>query len=235
MAITLLADGMASGASGASAGCLGGSSGLEARVAGAAGCSSVATGSLVSRSGALAVLMPVVSGLPKLKTLPAIWIEPTTTATMLAAMNSDLTRFISLPRSERPARVGRDSTSGRGARSDGACPAACAARRAAAMKPDLPPGRGGAGAGVQAGDARARIGAQGRRSGPGLERLIGRQVGIDRQPARRRQALGGGWRRPVGGAACAGGAGYAGAGARAGACAGGASLTTRAATRPTGC
>jgi len=43
---------------------------------------------------------------------------------------------------------------------------------------------------LRGGNARRRIGAEARRAGTGLERLIGRQVGIDRQLVRRRHALG---------------------------------------------
>ncbi len=39
------------------------------------------------------------------------------------------------------------------------------------------------------GDTRGRIGLEARRTRPGFERLVGRQVGIDRQARRRRQPL----------------------------------------------
>src|SRR5579872_2427757 len=55
-------------------------------------------------------------------------------ATMLAAMNSDLTRFIILERAVLPF-----DPSARGDRAFGSWPAAWAARRAAAMKLDLLP------------------------------------------------------------------------------------------------
>ena len=67
---------------------------------------------------------------------PPICTEPTTKATMLAAMNSDLTRFIILPGTEGallPAIAGPALR-----RLSGSCEAACAARRAAAMKLEWP-------------------------------------------------------------------------------------------------
>src|SRR5450830_1401871 len=139
MAKTLLPDG---GANGAIPGSFGSSSGLAAGVAGASGLSLGAAVSFgpVPASGPFAVLTLRASELPKSRKLPAIWIDPTTTATMLAAMNSDLTRFISWPRRDDASPSSVSTGSGRGARSRGDCAAACAARRAAAMKPDLPPG-----------------------------------------------------------------------------------------------
>jgi len=51
-----------------------------------------------------------------LNTLPAIWADPTTIAMMLAATNSDLTRFIILARSDAvsgPSASGDSSARGR--------------------------------------------------------------------------------------------------------------------------
>src|SRR5450631_2646223 len=135
------------------AGSLGSASGLVAAATVAGACVPVLAATSVSPlladrsasvSGAVAVWM---LGRRKSKILPAIWIEPTTAPAMLAAMNSDLTRFIILLRSD-GCSVSSISTgsAARGARPLGACTAAWAARRAAAMKPDFPLGVAAGGA-----------------------------------------------------------------------------------------
>ena len=116
-------------------------SGLVTFLTGAAG---LTVEAVVMVSSALRAVLAS-SDLPNSKMEPAIWIEPTTTATMLAAMNSDLTRFIILLRSDGASGSSSSRTSGAcggggGARSAVFCTAAVAARRAAALKPDVLPG-----------------------------------------------------------------------------------------------
>src|ERR1019366_2428490 len=125
-------------ASGPIAGSFGSASGLAAMLAVDSGAASSTAASEfpVFDTGASAVL---VVELPRSSTLPAIWADPTTMAMMLAAMNSDLTRFIILARSDGVSRSYASTGSARGARALGCCTAAWAARRAAAIKLDLPP------------------------------------------------------------------------------------------------
>ena len=87
----------------------------------------LAVGFAARRLVAAAAVLPVSDGgrfrrlalseLPRSNTLPAIWIDPTTMAMMLAAMNSDLTRFIILARSDAvsgSSRLGRLRRAARG-------------------------------------------------------------------------------------------------------------------------
>jgi hypothetical protein len=137
------------------------------------------------------------------KRLPTIWMPPTMIATMLAAMSSDLTRFIRRRRSEggassssKTSTSSTASTSGaaaRGRRAVASFIAACAARRAAAMKLDLAPA---AGSGLAPPSAASEAVMRPRRRGTRLDRFVGWQAGIDRpvigrhHTARRRGGLG---------------------------------------------
>ena len=99
--------------------------------------------------------------------LPPICTEPTTKATMLAAMNSDLTRFIILPRTEDGLWAAIAGPALR--RLSGSCEAACAARRAAAMKLEWP-ARGVAGSAPPSAASEAAMRAAGLpRAGGGPE------------------------------------------------------------------
>jgi hypothetical protein len=127
---------------------IGGASGMDGRSDGSpagAGVSSVSA-LLVSGAPLRSCVLSSFGAPPTLNRLPPIWIRPMTMATMLAAMSSDLIRFEIDARNVGRSWASMSVASRRGARVGVAVSiAAWAARRAAAIKPDLPAGPFGCG------------------------------------------------------------------------------------------